>query len=270
MRAPKLIVAKSNRLVEAAYHLTLNEHRVILLVLAKLDSQAPLQPGISHTIAAAEFASAYGLARDVAYEALSEATERLYERSLIVTAPFPDRPDIPSLKTRWVASVRYQARRGGLELVFSPDVLPLLSRLKSEFSLYRLAHVSAMTSTHAIRLYELLIQWRSTGSRQVDLAWLRERFDLGEKYANIRDLKRFVLVPAVEQVNAHSDIWVKWEQHKQGRTVVSLTFTFSPKLTEKPPAKKTIVDQRGWIEKNARPGETWEQARDRYLKEFRL
>ena len=152
--------------------------------------------------------------------------------------------------------------------MFSEGIVPLLCRLREQFSRYRLEHVAQFSSSYAIRLYELLIQWREKGARTVEIEWLRERFDLGDKYQNIRDFKARILKPAVEQINAHSDLWVEWEQHKRGRVVHALTFTFGlkqpaaeakPASKPKTPAKLTRAD----VERHARPGETWDQAETR-------
>ena len=123
---------------------------------------------------------------------------------------------------------------------------------------------------HAIRFYELLIQWRDAGTRRIELDWLRERLDLGNKYPNIRDLKRWVLNPAVEQINAHSDLWVKWEQHKRGRTIHALTFTFGSKVEPEPKKAPKPKLTREYIRKHAKVGESWPEATERLRRELNL
>ena len=191
----------------------------------------------------------------------------------MICNPDPDRPDVSHLRTRWVASIRYLPSRGAIELIFAPAILPFLSQLKRKFSSYRLEHVAPMTSIYAIRLYELLIQWREAGTRTVEIDWLRERFELGDKYPNIRDLKARVLNPAIEQINAHSDLQVRWEQHKRGRVVHALTFIFGPKpAPSKPDAQPSVPAKsktakpkltRAYVERHAQPGESWEEAWER-------
>ena len=52
------------------------------------------------------------------------------------------------------------------------------------------------------------------------------------------DFKRFVLDLAVKQINEHTDITVKYEQHKKGRNIVGFTFIF--KYKNKPKAEKQL------------------------------
>ena len=50
-----------------------------------------------------------------------------------------------------------------------------------------------------------------------------------------------VLDVAVEQVNQHSDYTIKYEQHKQGRTIIGFSFKFKPKVDKI--SKKIISKQ---------------------------
>lgn len=254
-----LHVAKSNHLVEATFRLSLAELRVLSLVISRLDSREPLDFGIAHTITAQEMSRAYDLPLGQAYELLTDGVDRLYERSLRIHVPGAD-PTKPPPDTRWISMKGKWLSRGSVELRFAPDIIPYLTQLTREFTRYQLRYIASMTSTYSIRLYEMLAQWRSAGTREVGVAWLRERLDLDEKYSNIRDLKRFVIVRAVSQINAHSDLRVTWTQKKTGRQVTSFVFTFGPKPDDKPTPRALT---RAEIEANARPGETWDEAKAR-------
>jgi plasmid replication initiation protein len=118
-------------------------------------------------------------------------------------------------------------------LLFAPLLLPYLSELQGQFTFYLLENISAMNSIHAIRLYELLMQWKTTGNREIEIDWLKKQFELKDKYNSIKDLKKYVIDPAVKDINTHSNYQVSWTQRKTGRKVTHLTFEFSEK---KPPA----------------------------------
>lgn len=260
-------IVKANVLIEATYRLSLNEQRILLAFISKLDSRVDAPPPPENfTLHASEFAAMFELDPHLAYEAMRDGAETLFNRAVVVDNPYAARPEVSRLRTRWISSIEYVVQLGAIELSFATKILPYLTQLAREFTIYLLPSVAKMTSVHAVRLYELLVQWRGTGSREIEIGWIRERFGLTGQYQGIDDLKKRVITPAVKQINDHSDLWVKWTQKKRGRTVVALVFTFGTKEDRKP-AKKPIVDQRGWIEKNARPGESWEQARDRFYRE---
>ena len=48
-------------------------------------------------------------------------------------------------------------------MVFAGKVVPLITRLERHYTEYDLKQVSALQSEYAIRLYELIIQWRNVG-----------------------------------------------------------------------------------------------------------
>ena len=52
-----------------------------------------------------------------------------------------------------------------LRLFLLPAVVPLITRLEEQFSQYDIEQISGLSSAYAVRLYELLICWRSTGKR---------------------------------------------------------------------------------------------------------
>ncbi|MDZ7786014.1 MAG: replication initiation protein, partial [Candidatus Saccharibacteria bacterium] len=176
----------------------------------------------------------------------------------------------------------YVKSEGRVELRFSKDMLPYLTQLTEQFTRYMLSDVAKLNSGYAIRLYELLCQWRDVGEREVSIEWLRDAFMLEGKYPAIKDFKKRVIEPAVEQVNEHTSIWVKWDQRKTGRRVSHLIFTFGEKKPVKKQKPKTRTntkrnDQKAKgarfgipqavIEANARPGEDYETAALRILEE---
>jgi len=263
------IVTKANALVEATYRLTLAEQRLLLLVISRIDGRRELSDPAFES-SATEFADVFGLHGKEGYAVLKDAAERLFNRAVIIDRPDPDNPRLTRTKTRWVSAIDYLPHEGRAVLTLAQKIIPYLTLLAREFTSYRLQCISQMRSIHAIRLYETVIQWRGTGTLEIDVATLKARFGVERHYPRLTDFKRHVLKPAVDQINAHSDINITWTQRKAGRTVTALVFTFGPKGEPKPQGTKTIVDVRGWIEKNARPGETWEEARDRFYRENKL
>lgn len=277
-------VYKANALVEASYRLSLYEQRIMLACIAQVRRDAPLTDQQLYTVSAQQIADMTGTKLGTAYQNLKAASERLFERRVTLHEGSNGKAGGKIRLTRWVQEVVYQDDQGSVALRFSQPMVPYLSQLTAQFTRYALQDVAQMTSSHAIRLYELLAQWRDTGQREVELAWFREALQLENSYSNIRDLKRRVIEPAVAQCNEHSPLWVKWEQRKTGRTVSHLTFKFGEKQPQEPRKPKTKGKAEGSnknatgalygipmgiIERQARPGESYEDAALRLLEEGR-
>lgn len=281
------LVYKANALVEASYRLSVYEQRIILGCITQVRRDEPLTDQQLYTVSAQQIAKDAGISVDRAYQHLKTASERLFRREVTLYEAPNGKGGAKVRLTRWVQEVVYQEAQGTIALRFSQPMVPYLSQLTEQFTRYALADVAKMTSAHAIRLYELLAQWRDTGEREVSVEWLRKALQLEDRYTRIPDLKRWVIQPAVDQVNEHSPLWVKWDQRKTGRRVSHLVFTFGEKQPEKPQKRrkgKTQGNPKGnakegagaiygipmaVIEAKAKEGESWEDAALRLLTESR-
>jgi plasmid replication initiation protein len=268
-KSKRLTVCKSNKVIEAGYRLTLNEQRLVLACIAKVNSVKQLLASERFELSAKEFAKFFGVTEDRAYHALKDVAEQLFERYVIIDNPDPDDPSLKFTKTRWISSINYYPDRGKITLYFAYQMLPYLGQLKGEFTKYDLEYIGRMTSIYGIRLYELLMQWHSTGTREIELDWLKRQFQIEDKYASIKDFKKYVIDPAVADINTHSNLHVAWTQRKTGRRVTHLIFTFGEKnAAPKPPgkSKKAANETRiggvpkSEIERQARPGESYVDA----------
>lgn len=282
MHPPQVI--KSNALIEASYRLTPAEQRIMLACIAQVRRDQPITDEVLYSVSAADIAKMTSSHSKTTYDELAKAALRLKRREVWLTERANGSGSHEeTLVTGWVQSIRYRKHEGRVELRFTKDMLPYLTQLTEQFTRYALEDVAKMTSSHAIRLYELLAQWRGAGRREVEITWLREAFQLGDKYPAIKDFKRWVIVPAVEQINEHSPLQVKWDQRKTGRRVTHLVFSFAEKTPKKPhrrfnanpvgkdgkSQKNTVTALYGIkmsvIEKSARPGETYEDTALRLL-----
>lgn len=272
-----LTVYKSNKVIEAGYKLSLNEQRLILSCIAKVKSSKPLSATERFEVTAKEFSAQFGISLDKSYQTLKEVSEQLFERYVIIDNPDPSDKTLKYTKTRWISAINYHSDAGKVSLIFAAFMIPYLSELQGQFTFYLLENISSMNSIYAIRLYELLMQWKTTGTREIEIDWLKKQFELEDKYASIKDLKKYVIEPAVKDINTHSNYQVAWEQRKTGRRVTHLIFTFAEKQPEPPPqakpakpkAKGKLINgvAQSEIEAKAKVGETYEAAAERIKRE---
>lgn len=272
MDQDRQLVVKSNHIIEASYRLSVAEQRVILSAISQVRRDKPVTDEVLYSVTAAELAQLCGTDPKTAYRDLQNAAERLQTRRVSLLLE-PDGVTIRSKRRRvtcWVQTVDYIDQEGRIEMRFGKDILPYLTGLQREFTRYALSDVAKMTSAYGIRLYELLVQWPE-GHREVALDDLRRWLQLEDRYPSIKDLKRRVLDPAVEQINEHSPLMLSWGQRKTGRRVTHLVFDYALK---KPPKTASGVTDAAKKRKSgkltdaditrlARPGETWETARSR-------
>lgn len=276
MKHNSLTVCKANKVIEAGYKLTLNEQRVVLACIGQVNSTQELKATDEFELSAKDFSKLFSVSDVNAYQALIDVTKTLFDRYVVVDNPYPNRPKITSLKVHWISSIKYIPDEGKIILMFAQDILPYLSELKAVFTKYKLEDIGKMTSVYAIRLYELLIQWNSTGTREIELNWLKKKFQIEDSYERMSDFKKRVIDPAIKDINQHSNLEVQWQQRKTGRRVTHLIFNFTEKLplepepskTPRQPREKTIHDiKESEIAKHALTGESCEGAALRLKRE---
>jgi len=215
-------VWQSNRLVEAAQAMTLNEKRLVIAAAALHDPRKPLPPKGTVTLHADDFAGVFGIQGKHVYEALEDAARRLGNRWIKTIYNRKGKP--VERNVRWVWMVEYRKGEGTVLLGFSPGVTEHLTLLHTEFTRYKLKQIGNIGSFYGLRLYELCAQFRKGGERTIPLTRLREMLDLSDKYADIKDLRVRVIDPAIKEINKHTDLRVTVTPERKGRKVVGFHF----------------------------------------------
>lgn len=251
MEMSKQLVTKDNSLIGASYSLGVVEQRLIFLAIIEAREQKTLiEAGGLLRIYAQSYAKQFNVEKHTSYEAMKRAVEGLYEAGFAYSKVDERSGKIGNYKSRWVDKIGYIDDLGCVELVFASDVIPLITRLEARYTEYELKQVVGLQSEYAIRLYELIIQWRSVGTTsQISLVELREKLGLVDEYQRIEAFKRRVLDLAITQINEHTDITSEYEQHKQGRVITGFTFKFKVKKNkEKTGTKISNNENRTTIE----------------------
>lgn len=245
MEMSKQLVTKDNSLIGASYSLGVVEQRLIFLAIIEAREQKTLiEAGGLLRIYAQSYAKQFNVEKHTSYEAMKRAVEGLYEAGFAYSKIDERSGKIGHYKSRWVDKIGYIDDLGCVELVFASDVIPLITRLEARYTEYELKQVVGLQSEYAIRLYELIIQWRSVGrTSQISLMELREKLGLVDEYQRIEAFKRRVLDLAITQINEHTDITVEYEQHKQGRIITGFTFKFKVKKTKEKISAKVEADR---------------------------
>ena len=228
------LIVKDNALINASYNLDLVEQRLILLAIIEArESGKGINANDPLTVHAESYINHFSVHRNTAYQALKDACKDLFARQFSYQEQRPK--GVANITSRWVSQIAYIDNSATVELIFAPAIIPLVTRLEEQFTSYELKQVSGLSSAYAIRLYEVLIAWRSTGKTPIiELSDFRQKLGVLEgEYSRFNNFKVRVLDPAIKQINEHTDITVKVEQHKTGRTISGFSFKFKQKQQAK-------------------------------------
>lgn len=74
---------------------------------------------------------------------------------------------------------------------------------------------------------------------------MRARLNIpADKMRNFTDFNRFVLIPALKEINSYASFAVKIEENRQGRKVTELNFIFTDKIQMATKTAKDIISER--------------------------
>lgn len=225
------LVVKDNALINASYNLDLVEQRLILLsIIEARESGRGINANDPLVIHAESYVNQFGVHRNTAYQALKDACLDLFARQFSYQS-LSEKGNIQNHRTRWVSEIIYVEKEAIVKLIFSPAVVPLITRLEKHFTSYEIEQISKLNTGYAVRLYELLICWRSTGKTPViDIQEFRQKLGvLKNQYTAMCDFKKRIIDPAIKQINQNTDIVATYEQHKTGRTITGFSFKFKQK-----------------------------------------
>jgi plasmid replication initiation protein len=230
---PDRHVSMSNSLARGSHSLTLAEKRIVSMALAMTDSvpnkdlMAAQKGGWSVRVVASDYAEAYEIDPDTAYNQLQDSARMLLKRIWKTVHEGPRGPVVR--EGLWVSLIEYSKGEGYVTIRFTPEVAPHLLALRSQFTSYKLKQASALRSVYAWRLLECLESWKSKGQWSPTIEEFQRAMDAPESCKNdFFNMRARIIEPAVEELRTKDGMILNWETVKSGRKIVALKFTFFP------------------------------------------
>lgn len=218
-------VFKRNDMIQKGRHeLTLQEQRCVLYAISKIKPDDTVFQ--EYTFELGDFYKLCGLQGD-SYTELKAILIGLKQKTWWVETA----PDVESTVS-WFNKVRTNKKSGTVTVRFDDDMMPYLLELTKNnqyYTHYQLKYILPMKSQYAIRLYELLKSYqRNNFEWFFDIDTLKKQLNC-ENYTRFPDLRRWVIEPAVAEINEFTDIKIAWDTVKEGRKVARVVFYMTGK-----------------------------------------
>jgi plasmid replication initiation protein len=116
---------------------------------------------------------------------------------------------------------------GKIKVCFSPALVPIVQNMFTEgrYTKIFLKHAMPIRSLYSVRLYELLLQYKKFGSRDVSVDDLRRKLDIPDgKFQRWNNIKDSIIIPAQAHLKENTDVSFDFVTHKEGRKVVGVHF----------------------------------------------
>lgn len=257
------VVVQSNRFLDSPKNLTLTEYKLFMFIVSRINPNEEKIEKIQVT--ADEFANILGAkGKNNIYGELKTAADRLLNR--IVKVHYPEKELFR--KTHLVDSVDYWYGKGCVDIKISSEMKLHLLGLKDNFTQYKLSHISRLSSTYAIRLYELLKKQEALGQRTFFLEDLRNKLGISpQTLQSFRNFRIKVLEIAKREINTKTDIIIDCIFQKTGRKITTIIFDIKSKSSYREPNKTLYLEHKNeqkekQINKLIKFGQTKRQAQN--------
>ena len=234
------IYKRDDMIQKGRHELSLQEQRCVLYAISKIKPDDTVFQ--EYTFELSDFYKVCGLQKE-SYSELKVLLKGLADRSWWATI---DESGTESV-VRWFSVMRTNKKNGTVTIAFHQDMMPYLLELTKQgafYTHYQLKYILPMKSQYAIRLYELLKSYQKNNySWFFDIDPLKKLLNC-EKYVRFPDFRRWVLEPAVAEINEYTDIKIAWEAVTEGRKVVRITFyMLSKRKDDLLDAERAIYDE---------------------------
>ena len=228
-------VVKANDLIrKTRYSLTAQQQKIVLYAISKIKPDDDINT--EYTFDINELANACGMRiRDSGtyYERIKADLRELMKRELYMM------PDGREISISWIGDIEMWEKNATVKISFNRNLQPYLFDLKEKYTQYKLKNVLAFRGKYAIRLYEILRSYTTQHAidhedeKEIDLTLEELKYQLDtESYDRWVDFNRFILKPAVKEINELAgDIRIEYYpmRGEKGRTIRKINFVITPK-----------------------------------------
>lgn len=216
------IVKQANYLIENRPKMTKDETRLFITIVSMIrENDEDLKP---YNIPVSEFANLWEIPEDSAYQKVKAALRGLRSKEFYLEKINPKTNKLRFFSASYISSASYEQGEGFAEVEVSPAFKPYLLALGQEYTKYKLQNMIKLTGVNAIRLYELLAQYKNSwnSERKINILDFKKMLGIENKYSLNSDLVRYVIKPCVKEINEVTDLLVTYRTTGRGKKAVFL------------------------------------------------
>ena len=223
----KAVANIHNNLIQARHKLTLEEIRLMDTIISFI--QPDDEEFKRYKIPVSIFKEFYGTHRKDIYNVVKRAVEGLLSKPIKIEGKNEKGKRIFEM-FNFISYGRYEEGEGSFYIEIDRNFKPYLLQLKEFFTKIPIKYTYVLRSRYAIRLYELLKQYESTGFRVDSIDELKEMLGVEKnEYPRFDNFDRRVLKKAVEEINEKTDLEVSYRKKKTGRKITHIEFEIHSK-----------------------------------------
>lgn len=233
---PSKVVVQHNALVNARFDLSTVEMRLFMAMLSRIgrhDNEfREMHIPLTEIVA---LSGRRPSSKD--YQQVAGMCDQLVSRILHIERPPEGRrrerrasatPDFDKIPL--MAYAKYRGEEGALRVRFNDEVMPYLLQLHQNFTKAQVVQLLKLKSPHSYRIYWLLKEYATFGTRVLGVDELKSILNLDGQYKQF-PLFRLRVLDRAQQELSQTDLPFAYELLREGKSVAQIKFLFKPLLS---------------------------------------
>jgi hypothetical protein len=231
---PSKVVVQHNALVNARFDMSTVEMRLFMAMLSRIgrddDEFREMHIPLTEIVA---LSGRRPSAKD--YQQVAGMCDQLVSRILHIERPSEGRrrrerranatPDFDKIPL--MAYAKYRGEEGALRVRFNDEVMPYLLQLHQNFTKAQVVQLLKLKSPHSYRIYWLLKEYATFGTRVLGVNELKGILNLDGQYRQF-PLFRLRVLDRAQQELSKTDLPFEYELLRAGKAVTQIKFLFKP------------------------------------------
>lgn len=222
-------VFQSNNLIEAHYkqEYSVQEQRTILWIISEIHRKNYFakqankygDPRLVVRITAKNYANVMNIPVKNVYRDAQKISKNLMEKVIKIENGNGWK------MFHWVSSMEYINQEAVIEATLTSDIVPYIIDLE-RYTEFKLKNILYMNSSYAIKLYQLLAQYKTSGERTISITNLRYILGISnlKTYKLYGSIKQRILEISKREINKKTDLSISYLEIKKGRKVEAIKF----------------------------------------------
>lgn len=232
----ELRFVQHNDLIESSYRLAIDEMRLLIIALTKINSCKANAGTIE--IYPDEFSKLFNLNKKNIWRHMKKSLMSIMTKPVCIKF-IDDKKKEREKLIFWLDTAEYYTKQSDgskIELKFTADISHYLFELKGNFTIINLEDACKLKNPFSLRLYQWLAQefrMKSGGYYEltIPLETIKNRaFEKKNAYPEWRDFKSRVIQPAVDAINQTTNLSVNYNSITRGNKAHTLIFTYIDEL----------------------------------------
>jgi len=220
MKTKDLEVFQANKFIESRQSYSVNEKRLLSTLISFVKPTD--KEIVAYELSIKEWAKILGISPKGLYGIADEITTALMMKIVAIKDPVA----LKFEKWHVLDTAKYEEGVLTLRLDKRMNDIFLELQARKNFTHYELAEFVSLTSVHAQRIYELVMQYQHSEHRKrtIELTELKMMLGIEDKYSQFKEFKRKVLDVALKQIQEKTNLRYKWRGIKRGRSYNKIEF----------------------------------------------